>query len=275
MKHGIFLMAVLSILAACNPNMLQPTSIPIPSFTPAPILTPTSTPTESSTPTALTFKNPDGTLSTYTVTPDGTVTPIESPTPEIVEYPICTDPEKFRDCVIPPDALLDGSYVKFLKDSGVGEKHPFDKDKLKIAKLVRWYDEEDVVVYSGSNPIYNNVESRPYHRDVYGFTEFEGIKYFVSPVQFYVEGLEPKDYPWIIAVFPIFDDKKGVDLQIRYWLTEMNFPAWITKSKSTITRQTFDNPDIQKKIDGFVAGDPKALDGKIIDVNLVKSKYYK
>jgi hypothetical protein len=50
MKYGILLIAIVSILAACNPNTPQPTTTPIPSFTPSPTPTATETPTKTPEP---------------------------------------------------------------------------------------------------------------------------------------------------------------------------------------------------------------------------------
>jgi len=231
---------------------------------------------------------------TFTLTPTNTPSPpIESPTPEIVEYKVSKEAKDFRQSYIPPEALFDGkngevsSFVRYLKSL---PSEPYNENNLKFIPLTRWNspgDEEVIVYKSFGTALYSDPSTRPYRREVFGTTTFEGVNYFISPVRYYVEGLEPKDYPFVIAVFPFLNnDEKGTDLLIKYWLEEMNFPAYLTSENDKslflnkdysplVKRATFNNPNIQKLIDMFVQGDYTSLDGKVLEVKLQKSIFYK
>lgn len=239
-------------------------------------------PVEGSTSTA-TEVSPTAIPSTPTAT--ATEAPTPTPTPEVA-FPTNYDAEKFRSCYIPPEPLFDKTdkgYLYYLKNYENGG--PFDEIKLKFVKLQRYVNW--ILYDTSTNPDYSDPETRPFRRQIFCYTTYEGIDYLVSPVQYYVEGADPKDYPWVIVVSPFYSPKVTFTTEIeqrviKAWTKSMNFPVIITTNdmdpglvsdkKDPLTSRTFkEHPDMQEKFDDFIAGDPYALDGLVLGTVIGKN----
>lgn len=205
-------------------------------------------------------------------------TPAASPptaTPEPVTFPVCTDPEKVLNCSIPPEAILAGSAAQYYKTL---EWPAFDESKLVFRKLVRFVtpDYDEIRYDPGTKPNYPDPATQPYQRLAFGWTQYDKYTYGLSFVRYYVKGLAPKDYPWIVGVMRVnannFTIEERLIEGLKIYTTEMNFPVYADSDKfllggeSSPAKDPFmskvftRHPDMQERIDAFVSGDPGQLD---------------
>lgn len=221
---------------------------------------------------------PNKPIATETFIPTRTASPTPEPTktPETESFPVCTTAEKVADCYIPPEAAVNGDYVKYLKTL---DWPAFDESKLIFRDLVRFhYPTYDEIRYSlDTIPNYPVPETRPYQRLTFGWTEYNDGKYVVTGIRYYVKGMDPKNYPWIVGLIYVNISNRATDDQMKKtaleYINDMNVPVYQATNQfifawksmgitDPLVNKSFTlHPDIQQKIDSFIGGDPTALDG--------------
>ena len=256
----ILFLLMFAFVSACNSTTLAPI-IP-PTDEPSPIVEVTAT-APSPTPTE---------ISTLVV-----------PTPEVIkEFPICKI-EKFRDCPITAEDLLNGNYFRWLQTLS----KPFDQSKIKEVPFA-----ETVVASSPSQPhaiIYNpatapnfsDPSTAPFRRNVtFGVLEYEveGVKSFamIKPIEFYDKN-EPTRNKWVITLdsyyrngsYPGGDIAPYLAWDINAWKTYMRITPIAegtlsihTGLEDPVLSQAYAaHPEMSDRFQRFLAGDVSALSG--------------
>jgi hypothetical protein len=158
-------------------------------------------------------------------TPKDTATPKATATPEVAQFEVCTI-EKYKDCVIPAEALLDGSYKEWLETLPPTK---FDPAKVHDVQLVHFdngwiiYQPKNAPNFTGSN------EGRePFNRDrTFGFTMYQGNNYLVMPIEYYDDDNIDKNQ-WVLTVNNITGQSDTqIQANIQIWRNQMNTTAWV------------------------------------------------
>lgn len=157
-------------------------------------------PTQTSIPTL---------TSTPTTTPTATITPTPKPM-----YALCPDIENFRDCFVPEDELLDGSYWNWLNEvvaSTLLEEFKAREDQIRddIEIYVAGYNSGAIFFYPEDGGVYEDEETTaPWNRKVTFATTGESndgraSEYLILPV-FYFNKETQQVFP-VVTVLPIWN----------------------------------------------------------------------
>jgi len=176
--------------------------------------------------------------------------PTETPAPE---YPFVPNIENFRECYVPVEELLDGSYFRWLKDVIAPTLVPWfqeHEDKIKDVSL----DSVDipsgkVIVFDISTmPNFEDSQTAPFKRDVtFGHTSFQesdggALLYRVLPIFYYIR--ETQQVHPVITVNRIYNEDTIEKVNNSY-INDMNVtPIYFSDEyfgeKDPIVAQSFD-----------------------------------
>jgi hypothetical protein len=233
----------------------------------------TAVPTPSQTATIAPLPSPTLTLTLTPITPvigsEETVV-----APEVIkEFPICA-PEKFRECEIPMQDILDGTYLAWLKTLPVSVD--YEKAKFDVPMMVA----DDSLIYNiGTAPNFNEPGSAPFVRDAtagYTFIEKDGIRfdYIVLPTFYFDPEDKSKAYPVITLksvynpTLPGFKSSDSVvQNSLAAWREQMNITPIVMSNllpfndyPDPVVAETFEKfPDMAERFTRFAAGDRSAL----------------
>lgn len=171
----------------------------------------------------------------------------ETPTPEPKEYSIC-NLENFRDCPIPAEDLLDGSYLRWLYTLS----KPFPSDVItNIPMEIVRVDFHDAFITYDIDTAPNFVgagDRKPFRRLVTsGHVIYEGNEYIVVPVEYYDKN-QPEQSQWVITVMALRSKTGPIPEQyvrqhINTMSKQMNVTPISTEATGVRTMQTLDAPD--------------------------------
>lgn len=210
-----------------------------------------------------------------TPTLEATATPTETPTPEVMQFPICQI-EKFRECPITVDDLFNGEYLRWLKTLS----KPFDPAKLKWVPMEEIsYPNGRIIVYDTKTaPNYRNESSAPFRRNITsGVTTYQGSDYLIIPIEY----ADPKDpgnpekNVWVIGVELLFTKAYGQNAP-NTWKNKMHIAPIVTSdgywangaSVPLATKSFEEDPKMAERFQSFLAGNVSALDGKVVQLAL-------
>jgi len=200
----------------------------------------------------------------------------------IKDYSICKI-EKFYDCVVPYEDLVNGDYLRWLKTLS----KPFDQTKIKDVPFVI-HDrpqsivpgETEIIYDTSTGPNFADPSSAPFRRDVTSGVVYyyhNGVQSFgiLKPIEFYDKN-DPDNNKWVITVDSrYYGDIENLDprserftININIWKQWMritpistNFRA-PTGLRDPLAMSTFERyPDMTARFERFVAGNVSALSG--------------
>ncbi|MCE9644724.1 MAG: hypothetical protein K8S20_01900 [Chloroflexi bacterium] len=209
------------------------------------------------------------------------------------KFQVNDDYKNFLECYVPPEAILDKSYVEYLKTLDWPD---FDLASLKFQVMVKagnnnQYENLTYDFYTAPN--YPDPKTRPFQRKVFCHTIYNETFYGVVPTRYYSNGVNPQDYPWVIGLIylgPVGEGESSVAGKQSFmntYVEEMNFPVYkmtnllfppgFTPIPDPLPTAIFEKyPDMQARFDAFIAGDPTSLDGIALPVEDISlGKYYK
>lgn len=194
---------------------------------------------------------------------------------EVKEYQVCRI-ENFRDCTIPVEDLIDGSYLRWLQtlskpfpESQI--KKPFNFEYVYTAGMTPY-----AIVYKGDAPFRRDVTFAQVLLEVNG----KVYPYVVKPIEFYDKN-DPRNNKWVITVNSIYNENpiynypdSDIDESIdKYSVKTWKYNMYITPIcidtygpsiyEDAIVRKVFENnPDMAERFEKFINGDVSALSGE-------------
>ena len=189
-----------------------------------------------------------------TIVPTPTITPTPKP-----EYLLIPDFENFRDCYVPVEELLDGSYWNWLNEviaPTLVDEFKEREDKIKYIKptVAGIPHRGGGFIYRPNKLEYEDPEARPWKRDVTfastsGMENGDTLKYMVLPV-FYYDKTTSQVYP-VVSVMPIRIDFTPSEIERikKMYVETMNIPT-IVFSQSPSGKFNKDNMVMNDSIVG-------------------------
>ena len=225
--------------------------------------------------------NTDQITATVTLSPTITTTTTITPTPLPV-YELCSNIEDFRDCYVPVEELLDGSYWNWLNDVVASTLLPEFKeheDKIKDVKvkpigLVRG----SALVYDGKTvPNFEDPETAPFKRDVtfastkYPQPDGSMMNYYILPVFYYDKKIQ-QVYP--VITLARIKVEGAIDIANKMYIEDMNItPIIFTETYGSMDKIVMTDPivgqffnkvgevEMMARVIRFYDGDVSALSG--------------
>jgi hypothetical protein len=277
MQRHFLLLALVFLLAACGAPAVE---------TPTPPASPTWINTATLMPSSTATERPKATVT-------ATLAATDVPKNEVVNYGVCA-PEKYKDCVIPPDDLFNGKYEAYLNTLS----KPFDPSKFKNPMPTMQLMDNGAMIYNpDTSPNFNDHDSAPFRRNVTaGYTTAGKHKFLVLPIE-YADMEDPTNKDknvWVIGVVPLYRESKNLYVQggsvieaIKDWENKMNIAPLVTSPVSVNTYetnplvdQTFaahpdggsdpSNPGMSERFQQFMNGKASALKGMVLNLSILR-----